>query len=111
MYGLFTRRDAGYDRGARAAFFLSLNPQLGSFRAPEPLPIQNPSNFVPKNGFPVVKGLSPLSPQKLCRGEKKNLYIHTGTGWKNPMALQGTRRESHTKKNSILFIYFPTILG
>ena len=27
------------------------------FRAPEPLPILNPSNFVPKNGFPVVKGL------------------------------------------------------
>ena len=28
------------------------------FRAPEPLPILNPSKFVPKNGFPVVKGLS-----------------------------------------------------
>ena len=27
------------------------------FRAPEPLPILIPSNFVPKNGFPVVKGL------------------------------------------------------
>ena len=27
------------------------------FRAPEPLPILNPSNFVPKIGFPVVKGL------------------------------------------------------
>ena len=27
------------------------------FRAPEPLPILNPSNFVPKNGFPVVKGV------------------------------------------------------
>ena len=26
-------------------------------RAPEPLPILYPSNFVPKNGFPVVKGL------------------------------------------------------
>ena len=31
---------------------LMLNP----FRAPEPLPILNPSNFVPKNGLPVVKG-------------------------------------------------------
>ena len=31
----------------------SLNP----FRAPEPLPILNPSSFVPKNGLPVVKGL------------------------------------------------------
>ena len=29
---------------------------LNPFRAPEPLPILNPSNFVPKNGFPVVKG-------------------------------------------------------
>ena len=28
-----------------------------TFRAPEPLPIQNSSNFVPKNGFPVAKGL------------------------------------------------------
>ena len=26
------------------------------FRAPEALPILNPSNFVPKNGFPVVEG-------------------------------------------------------
>ena len=33
---------------------LTLNP----FRAAEPLPILNPSNFVPINGLPVVKGLS-----------------------------------------------------
>ena len=32
---------------------------LNPFRAPEPLPILNPSNFVPKNGFPVGKGLIP----------------------------------------------------
>ena len=32
--------------------------KINPFRAPEPLPILNPSNFVPKNGFPVVKGLS-----------------------------------------------------
>ena len=31
---------------------------LNPFRAPEPLPILNPSNFVPKYGFPVVKGLN-----------------------------------------------------
>ena len=30
---------------------------LNPFRAPEPLPILNPGNFVPQNGFPVVKGL------------------------------------------------------
>ena len=33
---------------------------LDPFRAPEPLPIPNPSSFVPKNGFPVVKGLTPF---------------------------------------------------
>ena len=33
---------------------------VNPFRAPEPLPILNPSNFVPKNGFPVVKGLRNL---------------------------------------------------
>ena len=37
-------------------------------RAPEPLPILNPSNFVPKNGFPVVKGLN----QKVRQGVKLN---------------------------------------
>ena len=31
--------------------------RIPPFRAPEPLPTLNPSNFVPKNGFPVVKGL------------------------------------------------------
>ena len=31
---------------------------INPFRAPKPLPILNPSNFVPKNGFPVVKGLN-----------------------------------------------------
>ena len=39
---------------------------LNPFRAPEPLSILNPSNFVPKKGFPVVKGLNPKS-----LGEKK----------------------------------------
>ena len=33
---------------------------VNPFRAPKPLPILNPSNFVPKNGFPVVKGLIEL---------------------------------------------------
>ena len=32
--------------------------KLNPFRAPDPLSRLNPSNFVPKNGFPVVKGLS-----------------------------------------------------
>ena len=30
--------------------------EINPFRAPESLSILNPSNFVPKNGFPVVKG-------------------------------------------------------
>ena len=34
------------------------SPGINPFRAPEPLPILNPSNFVPKNGCPVVKGFS-----------------------------------------------------
>ena len=34
---------------------------INPFRAPEPLPILNPRNFVPKNGFPVVKGLRTLA--------------------------------------------------
>ena len=51
--------------------------ELNPFRDPEPLPILNPSDFVPKNGFgfPVVKGLRDLSePQKLVwsKRRKKN---------------------------------------
>ena len=34
---------------------------INPFIAPEPLPILNPSNFVPKNGFSVVKGSSVTS--------------------------------------------------
>ena len=47
----------------------SLNP----FTAPEPLPILNSSNFVPKNGFPVVKGVD-FSPE--LRNLRKNA-VHT----------------------------------
>ena len=39
------------------AFFSQIGFWVNPFRAPEPLPILNPSNFVPKNGFPVVNGL------------------------------------------------------
>ena len=52
-----------YDMDIMSYGYKKLNP----CRAPEPLPILNPSNFVPKNGFPVVKGLS--SPHfRLCTG-------------------------------------------
>ena len=45
---------------SRSLFFSKsvLGRDLNPFRAPGPLSILNPSNFVPKNGFPVVKGLS-----------------------------------------------------
>ena len=32
--------------------------EFGGFRAPEPRPILDPSNFVPKIGFPVAKGFN-----------------------------------------------------
>ena len=38
-------------------FFFARDSVLNPFKAPEPLPILNTSNFVPKNGFPVVEGL------------------------------------------------------
>ena len=37
---------------------------LDPFKAPEPLPILNPSNFDPKNGFPVEKGVNPFGATK-----------------------------------------------
>ena len=45
---------------AAPAFFLK-NIIINPFRAPKPLPILNPSNNVPKNGFPIVKGSIVLS--------------------------------------------------
>ena len=51
------------------------------FRAPEPLPILNPSDFVPKNGFPVVKGLSSES-----EGPNKKKYV--------VRRYRGTRRQA-----------------
>ena len=45
-------------RTINSTFWLHFCSNDGTFRAPEPLPRLNPSNFVPKNGFPVVKGLT-----------------------------------------------------
>ena len=46
------------------------------FRAPEPLPILNPSDFVPKNGFPVVKGLkAPTDLVGLCVVRSRGLFL------------------------------------
>ena len=44
---------------------------INPFRAPEPLPILNPGNFVPKNGFPVLKGLIKES----CREKKSQKKV------------------------------------
>ena len=42
---------------------------LNPFRAPEPLPTLNPSNYVPKNGFPVVKkGVYAFATESPCLG-------------------------------------------
>ena len=45
------------------------------FRAPEPLPILNPSNFVPKNGFPGVKVKSLVIPKN--ETSQKAVYLNT----------------------------------
>ena len=72
------RQHVCYDRGAVALFSceeIECSPNDGArslttpFRAPEPLPIINPSDFVPRNGFPVVKGLS-----QICR--KTFFFLH-----------------------------------
>ena len=52
------------------------NETLNPFGAPEPLSILNPSNFVPKNGIPVVKGLTPLQLETFFR--KKLLEVNIG---------------------------------
>ena len=50
---------------ARVGLFSDLTP----LDPPNSFPMLNPSNFVPKNGFPVVKGLTPLDLQPLCLGQ------------------------------------------
>ena len=45
-----------------SAYSETINP----LRAPEPLPILNASNFVPKNGFPVVKRLTKEKSKRTC---------------------------------------------
>ena len=55
--------DACYDGRAPTIVFFREFFNFGSLtplQPPEPLPLQDLSNFVPKNGFPVVKGLRPL---------------------------------------------------
>ena len=55
--------------------------QLDPFRASEPLPILNPSNFVPKNGFPVVKGLFPrnlIGPEVQNRSRGRPWKVRSG---------------------------------
>ena len=50
---------------------------VNPFRAPEPLSMLNSSNFVPENGFPVVKALRRYSVKESCHAEKKyNTYCY-----------------------------------
>ena len=51
------RQGAPYFRRCGRELVSETGDFVNPFRAPEPLPILNASNFVPKNGFPVVKGL------------------------------------------------------
>ena len=60
---------------------------LNPFGAPEPLPILEPSNFAPKNEFPVVKGLSSKSRGKKLRKKKVHLYRST-----HPFSIYGKLR-------------------
>ena len=69
---------------AWVALWGALNP----FRAPEPLPILNPSNFVPKYGFPVVKGLNRV------RGT-------LGLGMGRDMQKKQTAGKIHKKKKTL----------
>ena len=61
-------RDTRAQRTINHVIFVVREPGLNPSRAPEPLPILNPSNFVPKNGFPVVKGLRSPVLQKTVFG-------------------------------------------
>ena len=57
---------------------------LHPFRAPEPLPILNPSNFVPQNGFPVVKALGAQIEEPLGGKRRPSiaLLLHFQFYWK-----------------------------
>ena len=60
---------------------------------PEILPILNPSNFVPKNGFPVVKGLRrPRRSEK--KSSQKKVYLYRGMS-----RLTDTINERHTRRH------------
>ena len=50
----------GCDRRASRNYTAQARGGVDPLKAPEPLLILNPSNFVPKYGFPVVKGLISL---------------------------------------------------
>ena len=66
----------------RSSFFLFFQISfwesgLNPFRAPKPLPILKPSNYVPQNGFPVVKGLSSQIEEPQKKQWLVNLYRST----------------------------------
>ena len=93
----------------------ALSPPIGlnPFRAPEPLPILNPSNFVPKNGFPVVKALTGVLSSQGTRcsidytnGKKRLIvrdHVFAGSSVKEPG--QSERKE----KKMLQGVVAPTI--
>ena len=91
--------------------------ELDPFRAPEPLRILNPSNFVPKNGFPAVKGLR-HSPQKLILEKTKTSAVYIPDE-KIPWPLRYTTRTMSAKRKKWRIcddsgsrnLVIPTILG
>ena len=72
---------------------------VNPFRAPEPLPMLNPSNFVPKNGFPVVKALrSPRTPPGRPPSTRYQVAITHAVKVKALSAVVGVSRERRKKK-------------
>ena len=84
---------------------------INPFRAPEPLPILNPSNFVPKNGFRVVKALrSPVIGGSTVSSQKVvytllYLYIVARVDWADE------RYDDDGRKASIFVLFSPRYLS
>ena len=90
-------------RGAPLYFFKV--PRFGSltpFRDPKSLPILTSSKIVPKNGFPVVKGLRPPPKADLDKN-KTATYVPDE---KSHMAWGTTTRIRQNKKMAYDIIYF-----
>ena len=72
--------------------FFPVRRRINPFKAPEPLPILNPSNFVPKNGFPVVKGLRQKKENSLRKRQDRFLLMFVPRG----LFISGLKRGTST---------------